>query len=506
MTRVVVVGNGMVGSRFADELTEADGGRFRVSLLGAESAQPCNRVLLSQVVAGEYELTGIGLPVPASPQVEVHADTVVVAVDREDRLVTTADGARHRYDFLVLATGAAARVPPLPGLDPRPRGVHPLRTIDDAREIVAATLNARRAVVLGAGVLGVETAVALARRGLAVTVVHPSPALMDRQLDPVAAGVLGAGMTRLGIGHRVGVRAEEVVTRDGTVVGLRLDDRSLVPADLLVLCTGTTPATDLARGCGLPVRRGVVVDDELRSPGDRRVFAIGDCAEPPEGATGLIAQGWEQASRLADTLRSTGTGPAATPRRRDRIADDVVRVKADGLDVVTMGVSGAAVSTRSPAHPAPGHRVLQLSDPDQGRHVQVVVSGGRLVGATCLGDPEVAAELLSCYVRQTPLPADPARLLLTPLAATGAAGATGEPSGDDVVCRCNNVTRRAIDEAGRQGARTAEEVAARTRAGTGCGGCRGAVCALVEALGPPADASADHQPVSAALTASTATR
>ncbi|WP_197430184.1 FAD-dependent oxidoreductase [Auraticoccus cholistanensis] len=489
MTRVVVVGNGMVGSRFAAELTDGDGGRFRVTVLGAESAQPYNRVLLSQLVAGQYGPEALALPSAASERVRVHGGTVALAVDRQDRSVLASDGSRHRYDFLVLATGAAARVPALPGLDPWPRGVHALRTRDDALAVVAATAEARSAVVLGAGVLGVETAVALSRRGLPVTVVHPAPTLMDRQLDAGAGRVLAASLARLGIEHRAGVPARRVRTRDGRLTGLDLDDASVLPADLLVVCTGTQPRTDLARAAGLPVGRGVLVDDRLASPADPRVFAVGDCAEPPEGATGLVAQGWEQAARLAARLRATGTGPGALPRRRDRVADDVVKVKAAGLDVVTMGVSGARVGD-------PALRTLRLSDPDAGRHVEVVVSGQRLVGATCLGDAEVAAELLACYTRGTPVPADPARLLLTPLAAVAAPRpAVTELAEDAVVCRCNGVDRRTIDRACREGATTVEEVAARTRAGTGCGGCRADVCALVEALAPvPAGTSPQPGP------------
>ncbi|SDE51218.1 FAD-dependent oxidoreductase [Auraticoccus monumenti] len=484
MSRVVVVGNGMVGSRFAADLVEGDGGRFRVTVLGAEGPTPYNRVLLSQVVAGRYDPDAIGLPSPDPERVSVRAGTVAVAVDREDRSVLASDGSRHRYDFLVLATGAAARVPDLAGADPAPEGLHTLRTLEDARAVVAATREARRAVVLGAGVLGVETAVALSRRGLAVTVVHPS-SLMDRQLDRSAAEVLAAGMDRLGIAHRSGVRASRVLSRQRRVSGLALADGSTLEAELLVLCVGTVPETDLARAAGLPVRRGVVVDEHLASPADRRVFAVGDCAEPPEGASGLIAQGWEQAARLVARLRATGTGTGALPPRRDRVADDVVTLKAEGLDVVTMGVTGDR--TRDPSL-----RTLQLSDPGAGRHVQVVVSGERLVGATCLGDPEVAAELLTTYTRGAPVPSDPARLLLTALASTaGPAAAVTDLPEEAVVCRCNGVTRGAIEHACRQGARTLEQVAARTRASTGCGGCRADVCALLAARPAPSPTPLD---------------
>ncbi|GAB3435422.1 FAD-dependent oxidoreductase [Phycicoccus ginsengisoli] len=469
MTRVVVVGHGMVGSRFVEDLVAADtADRFDVTVLGAEVCEPYNRVLLSEVVAGTHDLSGITLPSPAGPRVTVHRDTEAVVLDREDRLVLDSHGRRHRYDALVLATGSRARVPRLRGLEhgaTLARGVHPLRTIDDAREVVAATLNARSAVVLGAGVLGLEVACGLTRRGLAVTVVHPQDTVMDRQLDASASRVVQDAMDRLGIAHRVGVGAEECLTAGGRLTAVRLEDGSVLDADLLVLATGAVPSTGLAAASGLPTDRGVLVGPDLASPADRRVHAIGDCAQPAEGATGLVAQGWEQGRHLVDHL--TGR----QPRSAAAGATDVVRLKGHGLDVVTMGVSG------SRGEDEPALRRLRLSDPDQGRHVEVVVSGGLLVGATCVGAGQVAADLVATYTRRTPVPADPAHLLLTSLApatesaAVGASGAT--------VCRCNGVTGADIEAAVEDGAHTVEEVAAATRATTGCGGCRDDVCALL---------------------------
>src|SRR5687767_8307226 len=140
--RMVVVGNGMVGSRFVEDLLAADhAGKYDITVLGAEDCEPYNRVLLSEVVAGAYELASLTLPTPDSPRLRVYRGAAATAIDREDRVVLTADGSRHRYDQLVLATGAEARIPPLAGLggdaEALPRGVHALRSIDDAREIVA---------------------------------------------------------------------------------------------------------------------------------------------------------------------------------------------------------------------------------------------------------------------------------------------------------------------------------------------------------------------------------
>jgi assimilatory nitrate reductase electron transfer subunit len=522
MTRLVVIGNGMVGSRFVEDLLGADTvGRFDVTVVGAEACEPYNRVLLSEVVAGKHDLAALTLPTPRSPRLTVLRGESATGIDREDRLVVTSDGSRLRYDRLVLATGSAARVPPLPGLRTGSHlssGVHALRTIDDAREIVAATLNAHRAVVLGAGVLGMEAACGLARRGVAVTVVHPASTLMERQLDEEAGRVVELAMSGLGIDHRVGVGATEALAEGGRLRGLRLDDGEVVPADLLVLATGTLASTALASAAGLTVDRGVVVDDVLRCPDDHRVFAIGDCAQPPEGGTGLVAQGWDQSRRLAahlavsqagTTLGAPPLGPGAgtcrpptprtpTPRTQSpqssTAGNDVVRLKAHGLDVVTMGVCG------SQRVDDPAQRTLRLSDPDVGRHIEVVVSGGRLVGATCVGAGAVAADLVTTYTRRTPVPADPAYLLL-PALASHPASVPASPAAipdDTTICRCNGVTKADISACVHAGATTVEEVAGATRATTGCGGCTEDVCALVDWLSSsaspttPADTAPAH--------------
>ncbi|MFW5472003.1 FAD-dependent oxidoreductase [Knoellia sp. CPCC 206450] len=475
--RLVVIGNGMVGSRFVEDLLARDtSDKYDVTVLGAEGCEPYNRVLLSEVVAGRHDLASLALTTPDHPRLRVLRGTAVTAVDREDRVVTTDDGGRHRYDQLVLATGASARIPALAGLDTGsgelPIGVHALRTIDDAREVVAATLNARRAVVLGAGVLGIEAASGLAQRGCAVTVVHPMDALMERQLDGAASRMLAATMPRAGIHPLIGTGAEAAVVADGRLTGIRLTGGEVLESELLVLATGTVANTSLASASGLPCERGVLVD-AASATADPRVFAIGDCAQPPDGAMGLVALGWEQSRALAERL--TGT----TGRRRARAArsNDVVRVKAHGLDVVTMGVCGGVRPDD------PSHRALSLSDPSAGRHVEVVVAGGRLVGATCVGAGTVAADLVAAYTRGTPVPHDPAHLLLPALAPAGVGADDGSAAGHATVCRCNGVTRDEIERAHADGARGIDDVAKATRATTGCGGCTQEVCDLLARLG-----------------------
>ncbi|MBO3083784.1 FAD-dependent oxidoreductase [Cellulomonas fengjieae] len=476
--RVVVVGHGMVGARFVDDLHQRDpDARFRTVVLGAEEYEPYNRVLLSEVVAGKLDVAAIALPRAAQRGVaEILPGTTAVTVDRCAGVVHDQAGERHPYDVLVLATGARARVPDLFGRRPGddlPAGVHALRTLDDAREIVAATANARRAVVVGGGVLGLEVACGLAHRGLAVTVVHGGAHLMDRQLDGPAATVALARLTALGIGVRVGTRTEEAVVGGGRMTGVRLEGGEMLPADLLVLTAGTVPEVALAQRAGLDVARGIVVGPDLASPSDARVFAIGDCAEPPEGGSGLIAQGWDQARRLATLLTEPSAARDAVPL--PTVGTDVVKVKGVGLDVVAMGECGSRSGS-------PGRRV-RLSDPEGGRHIEVVVADGRVVGATCVGAGPVAADLVAAYTRGTPVPADPAQLLLRPVAGTAVPAVSPTMMPDRaVVCRCNGVTKGDIVGCWRHGARSVEDVAAATRATTGCGGCQDAVCGIVDWL------------------------
>ncbi len=483
MANIVVIGNGMVGSRFAEELQDRDvRGEHDVIVLGEEEHEPYNRVLLTDFIAGRTSAGALVLPRPPDPgpgrrRAAVLRGRAATSVDRNGRIVLDAAGIGHRFDVLVFATGSRARIPALDGLasGKLPPGVHALRTLDDAREIVAATMNARSAVVVGGGVLGLEAATGLARRGLSVTLVHAADTLMERQLDASAGTVAVAALRAAGVSTELSATSRGVVLDPGgRVAGLELSDGRVLPAQLLVMSCGTIPEVGLAQRAGLDVQRGIVVGPDLSCARDPDVFAIGDCASPPEGGTGLIAQGWDQARRLAARLTSGARSQA--PLGADATAD-VVRVKASGLDIVAMGASGARATGDAQ------HRVLRLSDPQQNRHVEVVVSADRVVGAVCIGAPAVAADLTVAYTRGTPIPADPAALLLRPV--TAAPSTTASPTNMPdrmTVCRCNGVTKGDIKACWSKGARTAGDVAARTRATTGCGGCADVVAGLVDWL------------------------
>ncbi|MEK8227119.1 FAD-dependent oxidoreductase [Oerskovia sp. M15] len=233
--------------------------------------EPYNRVLLSEVVAGSADIGALTLPSTGDERADIHRGASAIAIDRRSGSVVTGDGA-FLYDAVVLATGSAARIPDVTGLRSGPggglpAGAHALRTLDDAREIVASISNARRAVVIGAGVLGLEVACGLARRGLAVTIVHGGGSPMDRQLGPDAGLAASRTLAELGIAVRTGARTREVRVESGRVVGI-----SVVPD------AGPSP-----RGIGSPAERDADAGalDPGRSPPTSWCWPAARCPRRP---------------------------------------------------------------------------------------------------------------------------------------------------------------------------------------------------------------------------------
>ncbi|MEV0426092.1 FAD-dependent oxidoreductase [Micromonospora sp. NPDC050495] len=464
--KVVIVGYGMAGARLAAELHARDGDR-KVTVLGAEPHRAYNRIMLSTLLAGKIDEPDVELAEVAGQGVDVRTGAAVTAIDRAAREVRTADGERIGYDHLVLATGSRALVPPLPGLDPLPERVVPFRTLDDCRRILAAARGARSALVLGGGLLGLEAARGLAARGLAVTVVHPVGHLMERQLDPSAGAVLAGTLAALGVRTRLGVLATGVAA-DADGVRLDLADGDPLAADLLVLSCGVRPDTALATAAGLAVERGVVVDDRMRTS-DPRISAIGDCAQHGGTLTGLVAPAWAQARVVAEVL--AGGDPLARYRPRPV----VTRLKAAGIDLAAMGDAADAPADGGPVEE------LTFADPARGTYARLRIRDERLTGAILLGDNPAVGTVVQLFDRGAPVPADRRSLLLgRAFGATAASPATSPALMPDAatVCQCNDVSKGALVACWRSGARTVAQLAAATRATTGCGGCRDAVAGI----------------------------
>ena len=466
--KVVVIGAGMVGNRFADELSRLDPS-IEIDVLGDESYEPYNRVLLTELLAGRVDLAGLTLPLADGDNVRLWQDEPAVGIDRVRQIVHT-DWMDFHYDHLVFATGAKARVIPIPGLrDGLPGGAHVLRNLNDARDIAAATLNAKSAVVIGGGPLGLETACGLRHRGGDVTVMSVMDTLLDRDLDPSVAEVVEHAAADLGIGFVSNAQIASIETVDGRVVAVRMADGTDYPAELVVLACGAIPDTALAAESELETHAGIVVGQDLRTTRDPRISAIGDCAETPVGVSGLVAPGWAQARALAESIARN------VPVKTTDISGSAMRLKAVGLSVVTMGLRESAAED--------GDRVVALHDRKERRFVEVVVRDDTLIGMTCVGAPEIGAHLSTQFDRPGVIPADPLHLLMGTAAgqAPEAANPTPMPS-STTVCRCNGVTKGDLVHAWEGGCTTVEALAKETLATTGCGGCKELVCGIVDWL------------------------
>ncbi|WP_225812299.1 NAD(P)/FAD-dependent oxidoreductase [Streptomyces spinosus] len=387
-TRVVVIGAGLAGVRLARRLGELG---TPALLVGEEEHAPYNRVLLAEVLAGRYAPEVIALPPPAGL-----LRTRVTGINRAARTVTCADGTRIAYDALVLATGSNPVLPPLRGLfapgHRLPEGVHAFRTMDDCLGLAGAVRPGVRAVVIGGGLLGVSAARALAVRGAQVVLAQQAERLMERQLDPDASRLVLRHLTDLGVEVHTECRVRDVRCVAGTVRSVELADGYALGADLVVLACGVRPRTGLAEQAGIAVRKGVLVDDELRTS-DPRVHAIGDCAQHDGTVYGLAAPALEQADALAELL-------AGDSRARYTGTRSLTRLTLTGpgspFDLAAFGET----------EPLPGDDVVRIADATRGTYRKVVVRDDRLVGGVLVGELGTVGALARAWEGAEPLPDD----------------------------------------------------------------------------------------------------
>ncbi|MFF1376804.1 NAD(P)/FAD-dependent oxidoreductase [Streptomyces sp. NPDC058308] len=393
---VVVIGAGLAGARVAQRLGAG------TVLIGEEEHAPYNRVLLAEVLAGRYGPDVIALPSAPGTVLRTRA----VRVDRAGRRVHCADGTVVPYGTLVLATGSNPVLPPLRGLFAHadgelPGGVHAFRTMDDCLALSAAVTPGARVVVIGGGLLGVSAARALARRGAQVVLTQQAERLMERQLDPTSSKLVRRHLTDLGVEVHTECRVRGVGVVDGAVRRVELADGYLLGTDLAVLACGVRPRTGLAQAAGLDVRRGIVVDDLLRTS-DPHIRAVGDCAEHGGRVYGLATPAVEQADALAALLaQDPADGTPARPYTGTRTLTRLTLPGPGPLDLAAFG----------DPEPHPDDDVVQLTDATRGTYRKVVVRGGRLVGGVLLGELGAVGALARAWEADDPLPDDDSPLL-----------------------------------------------------------------------------------------------
>jgi NAD(P)H-nitrite reductase large subunit len=452
--QLVVIGNGMAAIRLVEELVRRNAG-LRVTVIGDELGAAYNRILLSALLEGSHpaeELMLKDVGWYGAHGVGLITGTRVVRVDRHERVVWLADQRCVPYDRLVLANGSVAALPPIRGLvtaegDLSPK-VHAFRSMADCLRLIGVLPEARRAVVVGGGLLGLQVARALGVRGLEVDLVEAAPHLLASHIGEPAAKVLRRSLEALGCEVYPETRAVKLTNE-----GLLLDTGYLLDADLFVLTAGARPATSLAKAAGLFVRRGVVVDDRLTTLTDERVHAIGDCAEYRGRAGGFVSPAWEQAEVLAARLCGE---PALYEGSRV-----VARLRASDLEVAVLGDPEAGIGD-----------VVEVANPIRGSYRKLVVRDGVVEAAVLLGDLSRIGLLTQLFDRRTVLgEGEPGQLILGER--PPGEGSVKLPA-DVEVCTCAGVSAGRI-----RACADMAEVVGTTRATTGCGGCAGTVRELL---------------------------
>ncbi|MGW7482940.1 nitrite reductase large subunit NirB [Nonomuraea muscovyensis] len=452
MRNVVVVGFGPAAHRFVETLTERGFGG-RITVIGEEPRPAYDRVALTSYLT-DKSLEDLTYPVPDG--VVTRLDTRVTGIDREARVVTTADGTAEPYDVLVLATGSAPFVPPVPGAE----HAFVYRTIDDLDAIRDASQGAAEGVVVGGGLLGLEAADALRGLGLRTHIVEMSPWLMPRQVDEGGGSVLKGHIEGLGLSVHAGAGVQEIVTDSGgRVTGLLKPDGTLLDAQVVVFSAGIRPRDELARACGLEVgeRGGIVVDEGMRTS-DPAVYAIGECALAGGMVYGLVGPCFTMAEVAADRVLGGGSGFEG--------ADLSTKLKLLGVEVAQFGAMDGALD-------------VTYMDPVGGVYKKLFISDDAqtLLGGICVGDAGPYTTLRPFVGK--PLPAAPSDLLFT-----GSGAANLDLPDEAQVCSCNNVTAGAVRTAvADKGVTDVPGVKACTRAGTTCGSCVPLLKQLLERSG-----------------------
>ena len=460
---VVVIGNGMVGYKFCERLSQYGADKFEIVTFCEEPRPAYDRVHLTSYFEKQRaeELSLASLDWYKARGIRLLVGERATKLDRKQRLVTSSSGERVAYDVAVFATGSAPFVPPIPGVDKR--GVFVYRTIDDLDAIREYAKRCKSAVVLGGGLLGLEAAKAVHGLGLSTDVVEFAPRLMPRQLDMAGARLLGKAIEALGVRVHLNRSAARIMGA-AVVEGIEFAQGEPLATDMVIVSAGIRPRDELAREAGVAVgeRGGILVDDELATS-EADIYAIGECALHRGTVYGLVAPGYQMAEAVAKSL--TGT-PGAF-----KGGDQSAKLKLLGVDVASLG---------DPFADATGGRSIVYEDLVKGVYKKLVISADkkRLLGGILVGDAAQYANLLQVMRTGAALPDEPESLIF---GERGARQAEQSYADEAQICSCNNVKKGDICAIVRAGCTNLSEIKTKSGAGTGCGGCLPLVSEILNA-------------------------
>ncbi|WP_018629841.1 nitrite reductase large subunit NirB [Niabella aurantiaca] len=455
--KVVVIGNGMVGQKFCEKLIGRNLPNLELTVFGEEPLAAYDRVHLSAYFAGKtvQDLSMKPMSWYADNQIALHLGDMVQEIDRKNKTVSSFEGRTVGYDVLVLATGSAAFVPPISGVDKH--GVFVYRTIEDLNLIWRHAKTAKSAVVIGGGLLGLEAAKAMLDLGIADThVVEFAPRLMPRQIDEGGSFVLTQKLNELGVAVHTG-KNTAVILGNETMQGLMFTDGSILNADMLVISAGIQPRDELARHFGLASgpRGGIVVNEKMKT-NDDHIYAIGECALFEGAVYGLVAPGYE----MAETAVATICGE----EKRFSKFDMSTKLKLIGIDVASFGDPFIEGTEAKSIVYHDNHNAVY-------KRLNISNDGKALLGGILVGDAEDYNKLQQICSNRLNIPAVPMDLIIKPGDRAGGSDNFELPD-DALVCSCEGVKKITIAEAVAEGGcESFEAVKKCTGAGSGCGGC-----------------------------------
>ncbi len=459
--KLVLIGAGMASGRMLEYLFEDSASEYDVTLFGAEPRGNYNRIMLSPVLSGEKTYDEIITHDSAWYEehgVNCRFGETVTKIDRQRKVISSAKGDTP-YDKLLIATGSAPFIIPVPGKD-LPQ-VITYRDLDDVHLMLeAAAKPDQKAVVIGGGLLGLEAAAGLHMRGMKVTVLHLMGHLMERQLDPAAGYLLKEELEGRGIDVITKASTKAILGED-KVDAVLLEDGTVIDADLVVMAVGIRPETRIATDAHLTIERGIIVNDQMVTS-DPDILAIGECVEHDGVVCGLVAPLYDMAKVAAKTLAGE---PAAYHGSLP-----ATKLKVTGVDLYSAGDFAEGE----------GREEIVFRDAARGVYKRLVLQDNRIIGTVMYGDTLdsnwffnlLREEEDIAQMRET-LIFGPAFAGGTPLDPSAAVAALPD---DGEICGCNGISKGKIVKAiCEKGLTTLDDVRAHTKASSSCGTCTGLV-------------------------------
>jgi nitrite reductase (NADH) large subunit len=456
--KLVVIGNGMVGHNFLENLMASNiKDNYEVITFCEESLVAYDRVHLSEYFSGKSasDLSLVEENFFEDNGITLHIGDKAVAIDRDKKIVTSAKGVSIEYDKIVLATGSTAFVPPIKGNDRE--NCIAYRTIDDLDLMLEAAKTSKVGVVVGGGLLGLEAAKALRDLNLDTHVVQFGPYLMSAQLDQGGADLLKEKIEALGVSVWVNKNTVEITDGENCKHKMKFADGGELEADMILYSAGIRPRYELAEAAGLEIapRGGVVIDNHCLTS-DADIYAIGECASWNNQTFGLVAPGYSMARTVVDHL--------AGGEQRFLGADMSTKLKLNGVDVASIG---------DPHGVTPGSLIYTYQNGVDGIYKRLVVSADnkKLLGAVLVGDASGYPTLHQYYLNAIDLPANPDSLIIPSRSDESVGLGPDALPMTAQICSCYDVSKGDVCEAIEGGCHTIGALKESTQAATGCGGC-----------------------------------